>query len=687
MSLTASCLVVSFLGCESLPEIEPCGPCKNECPNGMVCQRDICVRPGEEDRCQEDTAVVTATGEAGGTTQTASSDGGPSGAHATGGAGGSSAGAGAGNGGSGGTPTAGTTLGAAGNGEAGDGGTTGSCDPPRTQCVPNNTNLAHEHEVCGNREFSIQLKAQCECDEPTQAREMTWLDTELPESLALTKSGKLSGALPPGTYTVVTPAQLTGDPDVIGHLEQTIHVLDRCLVTFLSEAESPGVPRIQAVRLDTLAVDGWMPEDAGVAVERYDISSDGRYLAAVVDGGDTLELFSLTDAGVPNLEFEHEGVLSAHAFSLDARWLAVVTTDPAIVDGELVHLVKLEGATWQLVEVAPLNSFVTGLAWYGDASIAYLGTSAAAPPSLAPLVRHVTDAGLSSVSEIFDALIDPADPFYGFLTNDTGFVSSSLFISGYVDLGGDFHNFAEPIQAVSPGLQYRALIESDVLTVNPVVRSDAELPYATAEGCTELRAWSADDGTLLCSTAHAYTVFEVEGNGDLRETQLDVAAAASASWRATLSASGRWLAFLPTAAGLHVVPKSSYAEPLGGPLLETLIGGWDFFFTPSEQRIIIQQADHLWVAELNEQESVEPLEIDLSMGAVAPCGEVWSASNPALWCGAPAVKGNMVLSSNERYLAVRDFERSVFVIPLDTRKPEPIGALSESCSEGCIQFQ
>jgi len=580
------------------------------------------------------------------------------------------------------TATTGNTIvGGGGDGGDGDG---DDCDPAPTVCVPQNTNVPRLAPVCGNREFSIQLEAQCACDPPSQEREMTWNDDDLPVGVALSKTGKLSGTLAPGRYTFTTPAYLA-DAANIGHLEQTLEVLDRCLVTFLSEDESPGVPRVAAVRLDTLAIDGWMPTDAGVAVDRYDISSDGNYLAAVVDGGNRLELFGLARAGVPSLEFEHEGVYLAHAFSPDAHWLAVVTMDPA-TDTQLLHLVKLDGSSWQLVGVPDEISFVADLDWFGGDRILYLSESDY--PFVAPFWRTATDDGSSSATEVFDAIFDYREPFYGFLTHDAGFLSSSLIVSGYVDLGSEFNWFEYPFQAASPGLSYRATIDYDVLRVDPMTWWDYDPPYASAEGCEQLRAWSQDDSTLLCSGADGYSVFEIQGADDLRKTELEVGAEVGDSFRAALSVSGNWLAFLPTREGLYVVPRGSYTEPLADePLLGTLLGGWDFFFAPSERQLVIQQGGRLLIAQLNTEAPVEPQEVEVSMGNVAPCYDVWDPSNPEVWCGAPRVASDTMLSFDERYLAVSDVNDSVRLIPLDTLAPQRLGALSAACVEGCIKFQ
>ena len=75
------------------------------------------------------------------------------------------------------------------------------------------------------------------------------------------------------------------------------------------------------------------------------------------------------------------------------------------------------------------------------------------------------------------------------------------------------------------------------------------------------------------------------------------------------------------------------------------------------------------------------------MGAVAACYDLWPASVPAAWCGAPKVASDTVLSSDERFLAVRDVNAFVRLIPLDTLTPRTLGALSDSCLEGCIKFQ
>src|SRR5690606_35823868 len=243
----------------------------------------------------------------------------------------------------------------------------------------------------------------------------------------------------------------------------TLEVVDRCLVTFISETDSPGVPRVAAVRTDTLDLEGWMPAESDVSVVDYDISADGRYLAASVDGGATLELFALDQPGVPSADYEHVGDLLAYEFGHDARWLAVVTTNPDDAESQLLHLVRLDGETWEPVDQRSIlytdGLYADTLRWFGDDEVLFLGPEGIDSLYLMPTSWTAGTDGLHDELGHWSLRIDVDDYFFGFLTSPTGFLSWSLLLPGYFG-AGHYETYAQAIEAISPSLTYRALLQS-----------------------------------------------------------------------------------------------------------------------------------------------------------------------------------------------------------------------------------
>ena len=515
---------------------------------------------------------------------------------------------------------------------------------------------------------------------------MYWEAVTLPEGLTVSPDGELSGRTTPGHHELTVRAYFPPQLEFRNTWQLTLDVSDPCLVTFVSEAESPGVPRVAAVRVDTTALEGWMPEDPGVAVVDYDLSADGRYLAATVDGGGTLELFSLDQPGVPNAEYEHAGTHLAHAFSPDSRWLAVATTDPDADETQLLELVRIDGETWTSAYRESIR-YTDGLAWFGDNEILVVGPDEARLDTLIPISWSVGDEELRDRVEYWAFRIDVYDYLARLLTSPKGFFVQSYVLSAYLDDVSKLPtSFFEPIQAISPGMTYRALIDADTLLVNPLTQIDEEEPYASGEGCEAVRAWSEDENTLLCSSGYRYNVFDLEGEGDLTRAELDVSATVWSSARAALSGQGDWVAFLPTEDGLYVVPRSQFTEQLPEtPFLETRLGGWDFFFAANEQRLFVQQGERLLVVPLGAAGPGEPLQLSENMGTAPECERGWG--NSASWCGVARLDGNVVLSTSERFLAFHDVNHRIDLVDLDSMHTVNIGTQSSSCETHCIQFQ
>ena len=81
-----------------------------------------------------------------------------------------------------------------------------------------------------------------------------------------------------------------------------------------------------------------------------------------------------------------------------------------------------------------------------------------------------------------------------------------------------------------------------------------------------------------------------------------------------------------------------------------------------------------------------PVDVGSGLKGVPQCLTTWEL-DPGRWCGTPRFSGNLLINAQETHLLFVDDENQARVVELATLQPLPLGQVSSSCIEDCIQFQ
>ena len=701
----AAPVAVSVLGfssaCEPLPADDGlCLPCEDDCPADLTCDDAIgkCVE-NVGDLCD---VVSTATsngaangGSAGaGEEDTASGGSSTTTAPTNGSSGGASGSSG---GGAGGTALAsdggsgGTTTGGAGTSSTSAGGSsTDRCESGGCDARVLTTSFG---PFCAGASIDVELKAVCTCDsEAAQANRTFDWEVEAPSGLTPTPEGALSGTLPTGTYRFNASAS-TNENELEIEEEIVIEVVERCLMVFETDASTPGKPYLVASRLDSQQA-AEVPRIGGAttSVSSFELAPDGRYLAQVETTGaeSTLELFDLLGNDVHHVDGIHLEQYLAHAFSPDSHWLATVdgtAGDPAT---QTLSVIDLSAEPPRVHDGASV-AYEAGLTWSTADRILYLGPVPDQLGASGAMERAVDSDGLyPETQHLSTQFMTMFSPFNRFFINEAGFVVVYYDRLCFLARDGTPCFDLQPYETWSPGLIWGANRAGESMQMY-LLTAHVDDPVATIDDCETIRAWSADNSTLLCVHDFKPAVYPIDESGPLAGTPLPLTGDVSWGERVAFSRSGAWLALTPQEDGLVVLPREQFGTwSLNDVMLEQLANeNWDFVFTSGEDRVIVQRGSELFVADLDAA-TLPPEFVPVADDLTGPpdCSpEGWYLDPPA-WCGAPKFRGNLVLSPDERYLG---FVRADQVVSVDLAQGDyPLlehGTLAPGCGSDCIRFR
>lgn len=649
LSASLTLLAGLFVRCAELP-VQACTKCVSECPGELVCINKVCVHQGESNECD---AVATGDGGSGSSETT--------------------------NSGSNGQPQGGT------GGSAGAGATPplDPCDPPPSTCNPEFSTARELQTECADS-FSFTLEAGCECDEPDTDRRVKWTATEEIEGLALSEDGVLSGSLPDGEYTFLVAAEIDGiyeTQDIF-----TLLVQDRCWVSFVTD-NPDGEPHVVAGRLNSGEITA-LPEAPGDVLVSFDTSPEGRFVARISDTevGPVLDLVEFEGVEMFSHLIDVSGSYLAHAFSHDARWLALVSTG-ADDTQQTLALVELDGEPE--VVASRTISFEEHLTW-SDAGLLYVGRRAS---RRVVLERTVEDGTLGAETVIAATQSQEGETYYDLIVGDGFYVVLTSHHLVFVDGHSDpvVHELPDTLSPDVRWLSNDAGTDLPGSVIEAIDSPDPTRPFATASECDLVRAWSSDGSTFVCSGGAGAFVYGIDPDASrLANVRLNLPAPfPGESSRVALSATGRWLAMVPDQ-GLVLAPAAyypthSFDTPVLGPPEGT--PEWDFYFTPAEEHLIVQRGRGLFVVSLDEESFSDPWEVEgVTLPAVPICTGGWDHEQRDLWCGAPRFRGNVLLSPGERHLAFVDDSGDVQVIDLVARRAVNLGPASSSLFEPNLQF-
>lgn len=663
-SLTLVVGVAAVVGhaCDDFPSTQ-CVSCTSTCLDGLECLGGVCVHADRPRECD----AAGSAGQAGEAT--------------SGGAG---------------------TTGA---GSDGMGGST-SCASTNLECQAT-IYTGRELEADCSSPLSIQLEGGCDCGPSGYSASWT-MSPEL-DGITLSPDGELSGEPDPGVYEFKATVKINGGANA--KRDFTLTVNGPCRIVLVSDNTDTGFAELRATRLDGSGAET-LPSSTLMdgTLSSFDVSPDGTFLARVMESsqGKQLELMRMGRSEIRLEALVYEGDYLTHAFSPDARHLALATHSP----GDEMQQLQLVDLTRSIEVVGATSAgFESHLTWAAADWLLFYGASTVVPGLVAAQEVFVSEGEVVDQRERPDAGYAAGTKLDGFLVSAAGYLTLHKPTPIYVardELAVQRH---DPIEALSPNLMWMTHdYAPEGSRVDHVAKAyeDGEVPFGTASHCDLVLAWSFDGSKLLCSSSDRLFVYSTsESREPLDFVELDIPAGFDAStYRMAFSNSGNWLALVPNGAGMLLVRTSDLdasEEPpvLDGPVLDALAGTdqADFFFTSQEDRLVVQWGQKLLVRSLDTADETEFWEANgLVLPPVPPCDRGWFPS-PEAWCGAPRFQGNWVVSHDERKLAFADRDRNVQVVDLVTQGVFKAGPLSSSCTASgafsaqsprgsrCIQFQ
>ncbi len=564
--------------------------------------------------------------------------------------------------------------------------------------------------ACAGSSYQVELHAKCALDEIEGLRELTWRPVSLPEGLELSAEGQLWGQPPAGRHTLRVAARVEGRLDVETSFE--LEALERCWVFALEQqgslpsedAGARAIQRLRARRLDQRNTSQLLPEQAPAdeSAVGFGVSSDGSVLAVVTEtptGERALRLSELGGAVIRPIALSVPGEYLGHAFSPDSALLAIATrqdTERFIEVYDLAVRVYEPPALLGRAAVA-YDSLLT---WSNQQRVMFFDDELT-PPFLTLREIRVADGVMGPVTS--PAYVAPPPELGGRLQLLPA--ATGTFI-----LRGPNLNFYDPATvvvgthgtdvALSPDLSLVAYVFEDrsQLRLREPDRFVTQPPTATAVGCSELLAWSAEGSHLLCREFSAETgmftealaVFELSPTFEVTPGPRGQHWLPERTNRVVLSRSGKYVALADDSRGFFLQRTEALSGPRPStPSLPAPAGlqNWDFGFTRDERFAWARVDRQLHVAALDPPSPWRLLGDRLQVAPSCLRGlDVIVPSDP--WCGAERLSDAVVTSNEGAFLAHRE-QDAIRLTDLESpREPITLSAQAPSqCLGPCFAFQ
>lgn len=643
---TALLLGLAATHCEQLPE-GYCLPCEKDCPGDLICsEQGKCVDPNGAMSCDDAgiTGDVSSVGGSGGTSN-----------HP-------------------------------------------SC-PSDSSCIPSLVSPERLSVDCSDEPVALPLDVKCSCDD--EPRTGSWTLLEGPPGLTI-DDGVLGGTPPPGVHSISASVRIDDSPPLAVHLELEV---SECFSFFVEAGTDGGAAHVAAARTDTGEIRALATPGSDALFSSFDLSPAGDLMAQVFtsDGRQELQVFRMTRGSISEVPLVYAGNHVAHAFSLDSRWLALVTSDSSDSEASLLSLFDLDHPEQVADEAAISGS--EGLTWSNTGSILRFAEAETLPEQRVVFEHRVSGGKLFDPIELQQAATAGQELLHALVRTPDGFMATFreklLFVG---DARADVRVEHSGAEAFSPGVTWVASGDSAGKRIDYLNESPMS-PHMRATECDLLRAWSPDDSTIFCTTstsegsrALVYPVPSERGVPDAIELGFpngyeQTSQSTTTRSRVALSGQGAWLALVPNRDdGLFVLRADDFeAGVLDTPVLEPPAGSfeWDMLFahdafTGVPKQLVVQQGRALLVAALNGEEPIPeftPID-DIELPPVPSCQIDWF---PDLsdWCGAPEFAGNLMLSRTQRYLTFHDTGNRVYVIDLESLELTRLGTLASACCPEC----
>lgn len=441
----------------------------------------------------------------------------------------------------------------------------------------------------------------------------------------------------------------------------------------------------------------------GISVTDYQFSPNGKFLAYRVKDTNGLQTLWIWQGPSweheQSLTFEPQSSVTYYAWSGDSNVLAVAytTADRSTklggIDVSLVDASQSAPGVQGIRKLAPVAAPVSSdLTWYQtNTHVAFASPVDPSQPQDAWLVS-CAELGLAGFSS-------PQSP--GIAAFDASVVlfpgSAGFFATNTVDPLLYFYapqQYPHDNETIAPSGNYTASASGDTLRVflaNTSSFAQAPTPFATANHCTQLLAWGAQQEWLACvdgtdASIHAYA-FDPQ-KAELTDYQVtDTTGLFGQSWqehRRLISSHGQRLA---VALDNHLYVVSLSQSPpsvvLSKPF-RTSVKSTGFSFSPDEEAIVFQRDQSLTLYDTTSSDLVK-----LSLGdtdEAAPSCQEQTLMIPN-WCGRNVPTAHVKWSTDSGLIAFHSSTGELWVRDIRSRREEylePITVIVSACEGACV---
>ncbi|MET0413036.1 MAG: putative Ig domain-containing protein [Polyangiaceae bacterium] len=536
----------------------------------------------------------------------------------------------------------------------------------------------------------------------------TWSQDRLPEGLALSAEGVVSG-VPLANGTVAISVRDASGEEQSQRYE--VAARDSCWFAYVDSGESEAALQLFDPVLSEPGQGLQLPRAPAIgSVQDFAFSADGRWLAVRVRDGDSVDRLALFSA--PGWE-ESElplppGSVLQYAWSpaeLGVLAVALREDDATVLSGVRTSLAaEVPGAAATLQVLQPVTAPVdSALVWFDGDRLVFHG--ATEPGAVDDQRLYFTQLGAEGFGEVvgdlgMSFLIDGSgrlrfEPVPGGVAAVFTYPGFPNMMQAYTPSTTGFRRVNHrPEVILSPDGRYTARAsDGDVLQVYRTLeeQGDPDALFfarvaATSPGCERLLAWSADGSRVACVTPSAsessIAVFSLDAGG---ETLLPVPIEgfyaydqeAATFRRRAFSPAGSWFAFT-TELNLYLadLTGSRFTVERGAQPLLSMATGAELAFSPDERWLLRQQGTSAWLQDL----SVDRQAVSLPPGArsAAACQETEGESQQT-WCGASGASSGFEWSADSSFAAYASAPDQLLIVA------PPSGQNFVRCATSCGQ--
>lgn len=542
-------------------------------------------------------------------------------------------------------------------------------------CAPSDTGLRVEPcplpPPCAGITYAIQLSVS------GGVAPYAWYETRLPEGLALSPDGVVSGVPRASGALSLRVRDAVGAEHVLRH---ELVARDRCWFAYVDAGERDAALQLFDPMLSEPGQGPRLPRTAatGSALD-FSFSPDGRWLALRLRGADDVDRLALYSAPawqervleLPGSVLQYSwsraeaGALAVALRDGDTTYLSAVLTRPSGDEAPMQELALLPPVA------APIDS---ALVWLADDRLVFHGPTE--PGAVTDHRLYSAPLGAEGFGEVSSDLgssflIDGSgrlrlEPVPGGVAVVYSYPGSPNLMMAYSLSTAGFRRFTHAAEVIwSPDGRHTARVsDGDVLEVYRALGEPGDdvrvrvSPFATSPGCARLLAWSPEGTRIACAapagSQDRIIVFSLDtASGALAAAPIEGSfvydAEAAVFRRRAFSPDGSWLAFT-TDVNLYLadLTGSRFTVERGAQPLLSLATGAELAFSPDGRWLLRHQGPNLWLQALSVDQQAASL--PASTRSAATCQETEGESRQA-WCGASGSSAGVAWSPDSRFAA------------------------------------